>query len=510
MMTMISNVLFPFVLSIPIFFFFFLYHSQLNKQKLPLPPGPFSWPIVGNLLKIDPKKPHISLAELAKSYGPLMTLRLGSRLFVVASSPETAKEVYKTHDRVLSGRYVPEVSRRLPESFTSAIAVADPADEKWRAIRGTLHSSLFTPSALESSSQLRVDKANQMVEFLRSKSGQVVNITDVTYAAIINTWTGLLVSQDFLSCWDDVRELRASTRELVEYAIPGLPDLFPYLSWLESLWKRNIDNYSVAKGTMWGEILRRKRSAGNLIGAQDYMEVLINKSYNDDQINNLLTELLVTAETVAIAVEWAIAELIKNQETLAALCKELDQAAVEDCGGGATTTLLRERDLEKLPYLQAVIKEALRLHPPTPLFLPRRATESCEVMNYQIPKDCLVLVNLYTVATDPTAWVDEPLKFKPERFLSSGGGHKKNLDVRGTSYELLPFGGGRRVCSGYSLALKEMQLLIASLVHAFRWSLPGGKNPAELDMSEYFGTTLGLATPLQLVPEIKNDLKIQA
>lgn len=225
-----------------------------------------------------------------------------------------------------------------------------------------------------------------------------------------------------------------------------------------------------------------------------------------------MQELLVTGETVAIAVEWAIAELVKNQETLAALRKELEEAAVAvdvddiNSGGKTKAKVLRESDLDKLPYLQAVIKEALRLHPPTPLFLPRKATETCHVMNYEIPKDCLVIVNLYTVATDPVAWPDEPLKFKPERFLNND----KKFELKGTCYQLLPFGGGRRVCSGYALAIKEMQLLIASLVNAFTWSLPGGKNPAQLDMSEYFGTTLGLANPLQLVPQIKNDLKIQA
>lgn len=191
-----------------------------------------------------------------------------------------------------------------------------------------------------------------------------------------------------------------------------------------------------------------------------------------------------------------MAELVKNQDSFATLRKELEKAVDE---GG----VLQERQLSKLPYLQAVIKEALRLHPPTPLFLPRSAIQSCQVMNYEIPKDCLVLVNFYTLATDPTFWED-PLSFKPERFMGNN-----NLDVKGTNYQVLPFGAGRRICSGIPLAIQEMQLLIAAAVLGFNWSLPCGKDPSQLDMAEYFGTTLGLENPLQLIPNTKYEFKME-
>ncbi|XP_071933904.1 probable (S)-N-methylcoclaurine 3'-hydroxylase isozyme 2 [Coffea arabica] len=111
--------------------------------------------------------------------------------------------------------------------------------------------------------------------------------------------------------------------------------------------------------------------------------------------------------------------------------------------------------------------------------MPHCAVQSCKVRDYDVPRSSLVLVNVHAIGRDPKTWED-PLGFKPERFLG------KNLDVKGTHYELLPFGGGRRICIGIPLALKQIQLILASLVYAFEWSLPLGMDPIELDMSDKF------------------------
>lgn len=180
-----------------------------------------------------------------------------------------------------------------------------------------------------------------------------------------------------------------------------------------------------------------------------------------------------------------MAELVKNQETMKKLQEELDKEMV----------INQESNIMKLPYLQACVKETLRLHPPAPLLLPHRASETCQVMNYKIPKNAQVLVNVWAIGRDPLVW-NEPLKFKPERFLEDC-----SIDFEGNDFEFLPFGAGRRICPGLSMAARHVPMVIASLVHCFDWSIPHGKDPQQLDMNERFGVTLQKEQPLLLIPK---------
>lgn len=161
--------------------------------------------------------------------------------------------------------------------------------------------------------------------------------------------------------------------------------------------------------------------------------------------------------------------------------------------------MVTESDLPKLPYLQACFKETLRLHPPAPLLIPRRALESCQVMNYTIPKDSKVQVNVWAIGRDPEYWKD-PLVFKPERFLDL------SLEFKGNDFEYLPFGSGRRMCPGMPMASKQVPLVLASLLHFFDWSLPYEQNPENLSMRAKYGLTLVKEEPLILIPKVKSIL----
>lgn len=183
-----------------------------------------------------------------------------------------------------------------------------------------------------------------------------------------------------------------------------------------------------------------------------------------------------------------MAELVKNPESMGKVRQEL---ATE-----VDQSFPKESHLPHLPYLQACVREALRLHPPAPFLLPHRALASCEVMNYTIPVDAQVLVNVWALGRDPTFWED-PLQFKPERFLDS------TLDYKGNDYGFLPFGAGRRICPGIPMAAKHVPLVLASLVHFFDWSLPGEIDPNGLDMSEKFAVTLQKEQPLLLIPKVR-------
>lgn len=195
-------------------------------------------------------------------------------------------------------------------------------------------------------------------------------------------------------------------------------------------------------------------------------------------------------DTSSSTTEWAIAELIKNSRIMLRVQQELDKVVGKE-------RHVSEQDMPNLPYLEAVVKETFRLHPPTPLSLPRIAAKNCEIFNYHIPKGATLLVNVWAIARDPKEWAS-PLEFRPERFLP--GGDKADVDVKGTDFEVIPFGAGRRICVGMSLGLRMVQLIVATLAHAFDWELENGQNPEKLNMDEAYGITLQRVVPLSVHP----------
>lgn len=203
-------------------------------------------------------------------------------------------------------------------------------------------------------------------------------------------------------------------------------------------------------------------------------------------------------DTSSSTVEWAIAELIRNPLLLKQAQEEMDRIVGRD-------RLVTELDLSQLTFLQAIVKETFRLHPSTPLSLPRIASESCEVDGYYIPKGSTLLVNVWAIARDPKMWTD-PLEFRPTRFLS--GGEKPNADVRGNDFEVIPFGAGRRICVGMSLGLRMVQLLVATMVQSFDWELANGLDPEKLNMDEAYGLTLQRAQPLMVHPKPRLPLHV--
>lgn len=189
-------------------------------------------------------------------------------------------------------------------------------------------------------------------------------------------------------------------------------------------------------------------------------------------------------DTVTATIEWAMAELLKNKNIMEKLQEELKTEIKSDS--------LMDFDLSKLPYFTAFIKEVLRLHPVVPVLIPRRAIEACEVMNYTIPKNSQIWVNIWAISRDPKVWED-PESFIPERFLGS------DLDFTGHDFEFTPFGGGRRMCPGLPFGVKSLEAILAFLILEFNWVLPNNEDPATLDMDEHFGVTLQKAKPLKLI-----------
>ncbi|KAK4269068.1 hypothetical protein QN277_022273 [Acacia crassicarpa] len=164
---------------------------------------------------------------------------------------------------------------------------------------------------------------------------------------------------------------------------------------------------------------------------------------------------------------------------------------------------VEEKDITKLPYIEAIAKESMRLHPAAAVLPPTTSAVDgdSKVLGYDIPGGAQVIVNVWAIGRDPTIW-ENPYEFNPERFIG------KDIDVIGHHFELLPFGAGRRISPGYVLGLKVVQVSLANLVHGFSWSLPGHMKKEDLNMEEVPRLTNVRKQPLEAVikPRLSSHL----
>lgn len=188
-------------------------------------------------------------------------------------------------------------------------------------------------------------------------------------------------------------------------------------------------------------------------------------------------------DTTSNTVEFAMAELMNKPEVLNKAQQELDTIVGKD-------NMVEEPHIYKLPYLTAIMKEVLRLHPVLPLMVPHCPSESSIIAGYKIPKGTAIFVNVWAIHRDLSLWKN-PLEFSPERFLDGKG------DYSGTDFSYIPFGSGRRICAGVAMAERVVLFSLASLLHSFDWKLPEGE---KLDLSEKFGIVLSKKTPLVAIP----------
>ncbi|KAJ9546261.1 hypothetical protein OSB04_025968 [Centaurea solstitialis] len=418
--------------------------------------------------------PHIRLSEMARLHGPLMSLRLGQRTVIVGSSPAAAQELLKTHDQVLSGRNVSQfLQNKKPTIHNMNLNFSSEPDDGYRYLRNIYTSKLFSTRAMESRAKTREDKVMEMVKYISSKNGeQVVSIRDLMFVTAVNILGNTLLSMDLVdfegngigAC------LKGSIKRIVSLALtPQLADLYPKLGrWdFENWYKKVMYIIEEELGGIWKDSLQRKRNGSNLSSdhLQDFTDILIQKGFTNQQINALMEELFTAGtDSMTFTIESFVAELLKNQEVM----RKARNEVIETIDGN----VVKETDLVHLPFLDACLKETLRLHPPAPLLLPHRAIEACEVMGYKIPKDSQIWINVWAIGRDPEIWHD-PLDFKPERFIGS------KLNYKGKDFEFLPFGSGRRMCPGEAMASKTILLTVASLILNFDWFLPNMNAPKE-------------------------------
>lgn len=194
-------------------------------------------------------------------------------------------------------------------------------------------------------------------------------------------------------------------------------------------------------------------------------------------------------DTNAATILWAMSELIRKPRVLKKV-----QAEIRAMVGSKDR--VQPEDMPKLSYLRMVVKETLRLHPPTPLLLPRETMRHIQVGGYDVPAKTRIYVNAWAISRDPKNWPDDPEEFNPDRFEGS------EIDFKGEHPVLMPFGTGRRMCPGMSMAVATVEFTLAALLFGFQWALPEGKTADNVSMEEEGRLVCHRKTPLVLVPTI--------
>lgn len=197
---------------------------------------------------------------------------------------------------------------------------------------------------------------------------------------------------------------------------------------------------------------------------------------------------------MAVLVEWILARVVLHPDVQSRLHDELDRVVGQ-------SRAVTESDITNMIYLSAVIKEVLRLHPPSPLLSwARLAITDTTIDGFHVPKGTTAMANIWAIMRDPDVWSD-PLEFKPHRFFvnnntsTTTGGSEMEFSVLGTDLRLAPFGSGSRVCPGKAMGLTTVSFWVASLLHEFEW-LPSDDETTGVDLTEVLKLSCEMANPL--------------
>ncbi|RWW12740.1 hypothetical protein GW17_00023583 [Ensete ventricosum] len=426
------------------------------------------------------------LADTLKA-SDLMAFSVGFTRFVVASRPETAKEILNSS--AFADRPIKESAYEL--LFHRAMGFA-PFGDYWRNLRRISATYLFSPRRIAAFGERRRDIGQQMLADVQDHMAMngVVEVKKVLHFASLNNVMMSVFGKRFDYSKGEGLELEFLVKE--GYELLGAfnwADHFPLLGWLDLQGVRKRCRALVKRVNAFvGSIMeehRKRRVCGDVVaGEGDFVDVLLGmeeeEKLSDADMVAVLWEIIFRGtDTVAILLEWIMARMVLHPDIQSKAQSEIDEIV------GVSRSVC-DADVASLPYLHAIVKESLRLHPPGPLLSwARLAVHDVHVGDHFIPAGTTAMVNMWAITHDESIWA-EPNEFMPERFI------REDVSVLGSDLRLAPFGAGRRVCPGKAMGLATVHLWLAQLLQSYKWVPTEGG----VDLSECLKMSLEMEKPL--------------
>ncbi|PPD88407.1 hypothetical protein GOBAR_DD14646 [Gossypium barbadense] len=404
------------IASLLLFLYIFSRNSPKNSKKNCIPEPSGSLPLIGHLHLLGGKEPLCKkLATMADKHGPFYSLKLGTHRVLVVNGWEIAKACFTDNDRTLATRANTAGGRYM--GYNNAIIAFAPYDEYWRNIRKMAIVELLSSHRLEKLKHIRFSEMDSFVKELYglSRNGDKVTISEALERLTFNINLRMLFGKRFSG--NDYGEVNSEP-------------------WR---YKKAIKLALYLFGISFWRMLCRGSNA-SIFKAMPYTR----HHCQSDHI-----------ESTSVTITWVLSLLLNHPTTLMAAQQELDHHVGRD-------RWVEESHIHNLKYLQAIVKETLRLYPPGPITGIREAMQDCNIVGYDVPKGTRLVVNIWKLQRDQRVW-ENANEFRPERFMTTHVG----LDVRGQNFEYIPFSSGRRSCPGITFGLQLVHLTVAKLIQGF-------------------------------------------
>ncbi|KAF5761958.1 putative cytochrome P450 [Helianthus annuus] len=463
-----------------------------RKHHNKLPPGPSL--LHSTFLHLISKP---VLINLKTRYGPIFTLYTGLVPSIFITSRSLAHQVLVIKGAVSSDR---------PKFFLNFNIGTCSYGPTWRLLRRNLATEIMHPTRIKSYSWARKWAFHILISRLLEEKDDAAGVK--VYDHFHNVMFSLLVLMCFGEELDESRvdEFVKIQREMLSVVVSGKLSRFPgRLGRLlfRNLWKQ-FEKLRDDREQMLLPIIKSRLESDCLDehGIMAYVDTLGKLRLPEDEVDNRKGGKLTDKEMVNLcsefvtggtdstssALQWIMANLVKHPHIQSKLYDEI--VAVVGPVEVDPESVINEEDIQKMRYLKAVVLEGLRRHPPIHFPLPHRVMKEMEVEGYTIPEGATINFMVAEMGLDPKVW-DEPLEFKPERFLVNDD----VFDISGSKeIKMMPFGAGRRICPGSDLGFLHLEYFVANLIWYFHWTVPNGYN---VDFSEKAGATVIMENPLR-------------
>ncbi|WZZ83625.1 cytochrome P450 77A3 [Brassica napus] len=478
--------------------------SRSSQCRMNIPPGPKGWPLVGNLLQVIFQGRHFVfiMRDLRKKYGPIFTMQMGQRTMIIVTDEKLIHEALVQRGPTFASR-PPDSPIRLIFSVGKCAINSAEYGSLWRTLRRNFVTELVTPTRVKQCSWIRTWAMENHMKRIQTESVEkgfveVMSQCRLTICSIlICLCFGAKISEE------KIKNIENVLKDVMLITSPKLPDFLPVFT---PLFRRQVREARELRKTQLECLVPMIKNRRAFVDAKEspneemvspigaaYVDSLFTLKpverggeLRDEEIVTLCSEIVSAGtDTSATTLEWALHHLVTDQNIQEKLYEEV-------VGVVGKNGVVEEDDVAKMPYLEAIVKETLRRHPPGHFLLSHAAVKDTELGGYDIPAGAYVEFYTAWVTENPEIWSD-PGMFRPERFLAGGDG--VNADWTGTrGVTMLPFGAGRRICPAWSLGILHINLMLARMIHSFKW-IPVPDSPP--DPTETYAFTVVMKNSLK-------------